>query len=151
MAGKAINVKIARVKVIKALEVKLEEMHNAKMNFDLAYSKYETDIKEWKEKCAQIAFANFDITSSNKKSVCVRNWSQDPNIRVEVEVEIDRTKLPEEPTSPKDPFSSTGYGRNYIGGYEDRVAEITNALRMLKMSDEEIVSTSTYQSVSRHL
>ena len=151
MAGKAINVKIARVKVIKALEIKLEEMHNAKMNYDLAYSKYETDNKEWKEKCAQIAFANFDITSSNKKSVLVRNWSQDPNIRVEVEVEIDRTKLPEEPTSPKDPFQNHGYGRNYIGGYEDRVAEIQNAIRMLSMSDEEVVSTSTYQSVSRYL
>jgi len=151
MAGIAINVKVARTKVIKALEIKLEEMHNAKMNYDLAFSKYETDMKEWKDKCAQIAYANFDISSSNKKSVCVRNWSQDPNVRVEVEVEIDRTKLPEEPKSPKDPFQQQGYGRNYIGGYEDRVADISNAIRILSMSDEEVVSTSTYQSVSRYL
>ncbi len=73
------------------------------------------------------------------------------NDNADIEVEVAKDKLPEEPTSPKDPFSSQGYGRTYIGGYEDRVAEIQNAIRMLSMSDEEIVSTSTYQSVSRYL
>jgi len=150
--AKAINIKIARTKVIKALEVKLEEMSNQKMNYELLQSKYETDHKEWKDKVVQIAYANFDITSANKKSVSVRNaWANDDNIRVDIEVEVAKDKLPEEPTSPKDPFSSQGYGRTYIGGYEDRVAEIQNAIRMLSMSDEEVVSTSTYQSVSRYL
>jgi hypothetical protein len=59
--------------------------------------------------------------------------------------------MPVEPEAPKPPFQSQGYGRNYIGGFEDRLAEIQNAIRVLSMSDEEVVSTSTYQSVSRYL
>jgi hypothetical protein len=56
-----------------------------------------------------------------------------------------------QPEAPKQPFQSNGYGRDYVGNYEQRIAEIQNAIRVLNMSDEEVVSTSTYQSVSRYL
>jgi hypothetical protein len=152
MAGKAINVKVARTKVIKALEVKVEEMKNQQMNFDLAYAKFESDYADWKSKVAQIAYSHLDSVSDKSKTISVRNaWHNDDKTRVDVEVEIDKTLLPAEPESPKQPFQSSGYGRNYIGGFEDRLAEITNAIRVLSMSDEEVVSTSTYQSVSRYL
>jgi hypothetical protein len=152
MAGKAINVKVARTKVIKALEVKVEEMKNQQMNFDLAYAKFESDYADWKSKVAQIAYSHLDSVSDKSKTISVRNaWHNDDKTRVDVEVEIDKTLLPAEPESPKNPFQTSGYGRNYIGGFEDRLAEITNAIRVLSMSDEEVVSTSTYQSVSRYL
>jgi len=152
MAGKAINVKVARTKVIKALEVKVQEMQNAQMNFDLAYAKFESDYADWKSKVAQIAYSHLDSVSDKSKTISVRNaWHNDDKTRVDVEVEIDKTLLPAEPESPKNPFQTSGYGRNYIGGFEDRLAEITNAIRVLSMSDEEVVSTSTYQSVSRYL
>ena len=152
MAGKAINVKVARTKVIKALEVKIEEMKNQKMNYDLAFSKYEDDHKTWKDEVARIAYANFDITSTSKKSVTTRNaWGNDDSIRVDVEVEIDKSKVPTEPKAPENHFGSSGYGRTYIGNFEERIDEMQNAIRILNMSDEEVVSTSTYQSVSRYL
>jgi len=152
MAGKAINVKVARVKVIKALEVKLEEMKNKKMNHDLLVSKHEEDYNEWKKEVAKIAYANLDLVKDKQKTISVRNaWHNDENIRVDVEVEIPKDKLPAEPEMPKNPFQSEGYGRNYIGNFEERLGEIENAIRLLGMSDEEVVSTSTYQSVSRYL
>jgi hypothetical protein len=152
MAGKSINVKVARVKVIKALEVKVEEMKNQQMNFDLAYAKFESDYADWKSKVAQIAYSHLDSVSDKSKTISVRNaWHNDDKTRVDVEVEIDKTLLPAEPEAPKNPFQTSGYGRNYIGGFEDRLAEIQNAIRVLSMSDEEVVSTSTYQSVSRYL
>jgi len=152
MAGKAINVKVARTKVIKALEVKVEEMKNQQMNFDLAYAKFESDYADWKSKVAQIAYSHLDSVSDKSKTISVRNaWHNDDKTRVDVEVEIDKTLLPAEPEAPKNPFQTSGYGRNYIGGFEDRLAEIQNAIRVLSMSDEEVVSTSTYQSVSRYL
>ena len=152
MAGKAINVKVARTKVIKALEVKIQEMQNQKMNYDLAYSKYESDFELWKQEVAKIAYANFDITSTSKKSVSTRNaWGNDDSIRVDVEVEIDKSKVPTEPKAPENHFGSSGYGRTYIGNFEERIDEMQNAIRILNMSDEEVVSTSTYQSVSRYL
>jgi len=152
MAGKSINVKVARTKVIKALEVKVEEMKNQQMNFDLAYAKFESDYAEWKNKVAQIAYAHLDSVKDKQKTISVRNaWHNDDNIRVDVEVEIPKDKLPAEPEAPKNPFQSQGYGRGYIGNFEERIGEIQNAIRVLSMSDEEVVSTSTYQSVSRYL
>ena len=152
MAGKAINVKVARTKVIKALEVKVEEMKNQQMNYELAYAKHESDHADWKSKVAHIAYDNLDSVKDKTKNISIRNsWHNDEKTRVDIEIEIDKTLLPTEPEAPKQPFQSSGYGRNYIGSFEDRVAEIQNAIRVLSMSDEEVVSTSTYQSVSRYL
>ena len=118
----------------------------------MAYSKYEDDHKAWNEEVAKIAYANFDITSTSKKSVTTRNaWGNDDSIRVDVEVEIDKSKVPTEPKAPENHFGSSGYGRTYIGNFEERISEMQNAIRILNMSDEEVVSTSTYQSVSRYL
>jgi hypothetical protein len=152
MAGKAINVKVARVKVIKALEVKVQEMQNQKMNYDLLVSKHESDYADWKNKVAQIAYAHLDSVTDKQKTISVRNaWHNDDKQRVDVEVEIDKTLLPAEPEAPINHFGSSGYGRTYIGNFEERIGEMQNAIRILNMSDEELVSTSTYQSVSRYL
>jgi hypothetical protein len=35
--------------------------------------------------------------------------------------------------------------------YRDMKDEISNAIRILKMTDEETVSTSTYNSIARYL
>jgi hypothetical protein len=35
--------------------------------------------------------------------------------------------------------------------YRDDVEEIENAIRILKLTDEEVVSTSTYNSIARYL
>jgi hypothetical protein len=35
--------------------------------------------------------------------------------------------------------------------YKEQKEEIENAIRILKMTDEEVVSTSTYQAVARYL
>jgi hypothetical protein len=61
--------------------------------------------------------------------------------------------LPEEPTEPTPPYKGgRGYGRNYVSNdYDDIVADLTNAIRMLELSDEDVVSTATYASVSRFL
>ena len=135
-----------------SLEIKVEEMKNQQMNYDLLVSKYESDYADWKNKVAQIAYTHLDSVKDKQKTISVRNaWHSDDKIRVDVEVEIDKTLLPAEPEAPKNPFQTSGYGRNYIGNFEDRLAEITNAIRVLSMSDEEVVSTSTYQSVSRYL
>lgn len=149
--AKAISVKVSRLKVIEALQSKLEEMAKQKAIYEEQQKNYEMNHEMWKSQVAQIAYANFDITKASKRSVVVRNWHGDETTRVEVEVHMDNDKLPAEPQRPTDPFQNHGYGRNYIGGYDDRVADIINAINILKMSDEEIVSTSTYAHVARFL
>jgi hypothetical protein len=149
--AKAINVKVSRLKVIDKLRNKLVEMQKMKDIYEEAEKNWEMNHSVWKDQVAQIAYTNFDITKASKKSVVVRNWHGDKTTRVEVEVELDSDKLPNEPQRPKNPFESYGYGRQYVGGYDDRVADIINAINILEMSDEEVVSTSTYASVARFL
>jgi len=151
--ARAISVKVARTKVIDALTSKMQEMKLAKEAYEQADKQYEVDRKAWEAEVSRIAFQNFDVAKLEDKNVCVRNWgaNSDRQTRVDVEINLDKSLIPAEPERPKDPFSNHGYGRNYIGGYDDRVAEIINAVNILKMSDEEVVSTSTYQHVARYL
>ena len=149
--AKAISVKVSRLKVIDKLKAKLVEMQKMKEIYEEEQKNYELNHNFWKDQVAKIAYANFDITKANKKSVSIRNWHNDNTTRVEVEVELDSETLPSEPKRPTDPFGNCGYGRNFIGGYDDRVADIINAINILEMSDEELVNTSTYAHVARFL
>lgn len=151
--ARAISVKVARTKVIDALTNKLQEMKLAKEAYEQATEQWETDTKEWRNKVSQIALENVNKISADDKEICIRNWgyNSDKQTRVEVTLTLDNSVLPAEPQRPKDPFQSYGYGRQHVGNYDDRVAEILNAINILKMSDEEVVSTSTYQHVARYL
>jgi len=151
--AKAISVKVARTKVIDALTNKMQEMKLAKEAYEKADAQWEIDVKEYREKVSQIGLAHFDKVKGEDKDISIRNWGygSDKKTKVEITIELDNSLLPTEPERPTDPFQSRGYGRNYVGGYDDRVAEIINAINILKMSDEEVVSTSTYQHVARYL
>jgi uncharacterized Zn finger protein len=151
--ARAISVKVARAKVIDALTNKLQEMKLAKEAYDKADAQWEIDKKEYNATITQIALEHFDNVKADNKDVSIRNWgyNSDKETRVEVTITLDNSLLPAEPKRPTDPFQSYGYGRNHVGNYDDRVAEIINAINILKMSDEEVVSTSTYQHVARYL
>lgn len=149
--SKGISVKVSRVKVLEALMGKLDDMEFEQAKYKADTEQYEKDKDKWKDAVAQIAFANFDITSTNKKNVVVKNWYGDDITRVEVEIQMNNDKLPPEPQRPKNPFESRGHGRNYIGDYDDRKADILNAIRILQLSDEDTVNTATYASVSKYL
>jgi hypothetical protein len=154
MAGKAINVKVARTKVIKALEVKVQEMQNAQMNYELVRAKYETDLEQWRKEIAELALSHKDSILGENVTINEAGSWRVPNGFIGVELSfhlpLSVANAPQ-PKAPEQPFQSNGYGRDYVGNYEQRIAEIQNAIRVLSMSDEEVVSTSTYQSVSRYL
>jgi len=154
MAGKSINVKVARTKVIKALEIKVQEMQNAQMNYELAHAKYETDLAQWRKEVAELALSHKDSIMGENVTINEAGSWRVPNGFIGVELSfhlpLSVANAPQ-PEAPKQPFQSNGYGRDYVGNYEQRIAEIQNAIRVLNMSDEEVVSTSTYQSVSRYL
>jgi len=50
------------------------------------------------------------------------------------------------PTEPQKDFESF-----HDWQYKEMVEEIENAIRILKMTDEEVVSTSTYNSIAKYL
>ncbi len=136
--GKSINVKIATAKVIKALETKLAQLQKDKANQKTNEEKYQKACEKWKKEIAKIALAN--ISKAEDLSASTR---YNGNISVMFEVAKDSLKLPDEPEKDFETF--------HDWQYKEMVDEIENAIRILKMTDEETVNTSTYNAIARYL
>jgi hypothetical protein len=136
--GKSISVKIATTKVIKALENKLAQLKKDKANQKSNEEKFDKAQKAWNKEVAKLALAQIakatDLTASKR---------YDGRINVDFYLPANALELPDEPE--KD-FESL-----HDWQYKEMVEEIENAIRILKMTDEEVVSTSTYNAIARYL
>jgi hypothetical protein len=145
MASKGINVKIARNTLINELTSVLGQMSDAMYLYEIEHDQYQKDVEAWKKKLQNIAIKKGKVDSIDSRF----SWTGSP--KVDVTYVLEESDIPERPEEPTKPYRPSGYGRNYTGGYEDRVAEITNAIRILELSEDEYVSASTYGAVSKYL
>jgi hypothetical protein len=137
--SKAISVKIATPKVIKALEASLVKLESDYASQEANEAKYQKAYEKYKKELIDYAVAN--IKKAENFRTNYRNWNNTLNIDFDLTVaEKDM------PSEPKKDFESIGHHT-----YREQKAEIENAIRILKMTDEETVSTSTYQAVARYL
>jgi len=137
--GKAISVKIATAKVIKALEgalAKLELDYTSQADneakFQKANDNYKTEL---------IAYATKHIAKAENFRTSYRSWNNQLNIDFDLTV-----KESDLPIQPERDFEQMG-----AHSYKEQKEEIANAIRILKMTDEEVVNTSTYNAVARYL
>ena len=136
--GKAISVKIATTKVIKALENKLAQVKKDKANQKVNEEKYSKAMEKYNKEIAKIALAN--ITKATDLSAHTRYNGE---LNVSFCIPKGSLELPAEPEKDFETF--------HDWQYKEMVEEIENAIRILKMTDEETVSTSTYNSIARYL
>ena len=138
--GKAISVKIATPKVIKALEGRLAELETNYANQEASEAKFQKAQDKYNKDL--IAYATANIKKATNLRTSFRSWNGTLN------VDFDLTGLSESdlPKSPERDFEQL-----HQHNYREMKDEITNAIRILKMTDEETVSTSTYQAVARYL
>jgi predicted metalloendopeptidase len=136
--SKAINVKIATAKVIKALETKLAQLKKDKANYKDNEAKYKKAMEKYQKEVGKLALAQIgkakDITASTR-------YNND--VYLSVTLPAGTITLPDEPQRE--------YEVIHDHNYREMVEEIENAIRILKMTDEETVSTSTYNSIARYL
>jgi len=136
--GKAINVKVATTKIIKALETRLAEIKNNYANQEANEAKHDKAMEKWQKEVGKIALAQI-AKAENLQA----------NVRYNGDINID-FNLPkgvvELPAEPKKDFETIHQWQ-----YKEMVEEIENAIRILKMTDEEVVNTSTYNAVARYL
>ena len=137
--GKAISVKIATAKVIKALETKLEKVKSDYAKQDENEAKYKKAQEKWQKEVGKWAVAQ--ISKAENLRTNYRSWNKTLN------VDFDLTC--EENDFPKQPEQN--YEQIHRHTYNEMVEEIENAIRILKMTDEEVVSTSTYNAIARYL
>jgi hypothetical protein len=137
--GKAIQVKIATTKVIKALETRLAKLEADYTKQDENEAKFQKKLEAWKKEIGKWAIANF--TKSENLRTNYRNWNK--TLNVDFDIIVDEKEFPAEPV--KD------YEQIHQHSYREMKDEMENAIRILKMTDEETVSASTYNAIARYL
>jgi hypothetical protein len=150
MASKGINIKIYRTKLLTALQDKLDEVQSNQALYEAAVKTHKDIWEDYQNKVKKIALKSIDSVTNVNES----RWQSDDNFKVySFDVKIPVSQLPEQPEEPIPPYrGGRGHGRNYVSNdYEDIFADMSNAIRMLKLSDEEVISTATYASVAKYL
>jgi hypothetical protein len=152
MASKGINVKVKRIAIIKALHDRLTEMVHIQEEYEREVEAYEKAQSKWKEDVAKITLKLIDAkTIAENTNIRKGYYNSGNQTNVMIDVIIDDDKLPVEPEGVKNPFSNTWSGKTYLGNYEERIAEIKNALTILNMCEEDTINTSTYANVAKYL
>jgi hypothetical protein len=137
--GKAISVKIPTERVIKALEQSLNKLELDYTSQEANEAKYQELYNAWKKELFAFAIANIDKAENVRTNY--RNWNN--NLNVDFDLTVKESAFPAEPVKE--------YTTIHQHTYNEQKEEISNAIRILKMTDEEVVNTSTYNAVARYL
>jgi hypothetical protein len=137
--AKAINVKIPTVRVIAGLEQALATLEADYASQEANEAKYEIARKAWQKELIDYAVAN--ITKAENFRTNYRHWSN--NLNIDFDLTVTEKEMP---TEPEKDFETI-----HLHTYRESKKEITNAIRLLKMTDEEVVSTSTYNAIAQYL
>jgi len=137
--GKAINVKIATEKVIKALETRLAKLEKDYATQEENEAKFQKSIEKWKKELGKFAIAN--VSKADNFRTNYRSWNK--TLNVDFDLTCNENEFPAEPQRE--------FEQIYLHTYREMKEELENAIRILKMTDEEVVSTSTYNAIARYL
>ena len=129
-----ISVKVATAKVIKALEDKIASAQKAVVSNEKKRKDYEKVEKAWSKEVAELVFKNI----SKAEVSAHENYRNEVNVNISLPA--GSIKLPEKPQIELE---------QELARYE--VVEIENAIRILKMTDEEFVNASTFNKVAQYL
>jgi len=137
--GKAISVKIPTQRVIASLEQALNKLELDYTSQEANEAKYQKAYKAWQKELADFAIANFAKAENIRTNY--RSWNK--TLNVDFDIVGSETSFPAEPVKDFDTI--------HQHTYKEMKEEISNAIRILKMTDEEVVNTSTYNAVARYL
>jgi hypothetical protein len=137
--AKAINVKIPTVRVIAGLEQALATLEADYASQEAKETQYELARKAWQKAVSEFAVAN--ISKAENFRTNYRSWNNTLNI--DYDLTVSESEFPSEP--------QRDFETIHISTYRESKKEISNAIRLLNMTDEEVVNTSTYNAVAQYL
>ena len=137
--ARAITVKVATTKVINALEAKLAQIKIDYANQETNEAKHQEAYTAWQNSLKDFALAN--VAKATNVRTSHRSWSNTLNIDFDV-----NTAGVEFPAEPVRDFNQMA-----VYEYKNATDEITNALNILRMTDEEVVNASTMKSIAQYL
>ena len=136
--NQGINVKVPRAKVIKALEQALVKLDTNYKNQEANEAKHKAALDRWQKQVAKLAATKFGKAENVRVNV---RWNNVVNI--DFDLPAGAVKLPEEPKKDFEVMADWQY--------KDNKEEIENAIRVLKMCDDELISTATYGGITKYL
>ena len=137
--GRTINVKLPTAKVITALQQALAKLELDYKSQDEAEVKYQKATEKWRKDVIKFAIDN--ISKAENIRTTYRQWNG--NLNVDFDLAIKENALPKEPERE--------FEIMHASTYNEMKEEMSNAIRILQLTDEETVSTSTYNSIARYL
>jgi hypothetical protein len=137
--AKAITVKVATPKVIKALEARLEKIQNDYTSQEAREAEYQKALAKFQETVKKWALSN--ISKGENIRTNYRSWNNTINVDFDL-----NTKGVDFPKEPERDFTTIGKH-----SFDEMVEDIRNALSILKMTDEETVNASTMKTIARYL
>jgi hypothetical protein len=135
MTTKSMNVKVSTAKLIKALEGALAKRQKEVADYKKAKEAYDKEYADFEKSLIKLVGTN---KLTLKSSRIQNGWRDEPK---ELIVSFTISPSLKEPQEPE----SIGYYHN------SQIEEISNAISILKMTDDEFVGTSTYKGVAQYL
>ena len=137
--SRAITVKVATPKVIKALETRLAQLEKDYASQEANEAKYQKEYEKFKKALTDYAITNI------KKATNIRTNHRSWNNSLNIDFDVD-TKGADFPAEPQKDFEVI-----HSHTYKEMREDISNALTILKMTDEETVNASTMKQIARYL
>jgi hypothetical protein len=137
--SRQITVKVATAKVIKALEGTLAKLEKDYTSQEANEAKYQKANEAWKKEIGKWAIANFSKSQNLRTSY--RSYNNCLNVDFDIIVK--------ENDFPKEPEKDFEVIHQHT--YREMKEDITNALTILKMTDEETVNASTMKQIAKYL
>ena len=136
--NQGINVKVPRAKVIKALEKALVKLETNYKNQEANEAKYKAAQERWLKQVSKLAISKIAKAENLRPTVRYNG-----TVNIDFDLPAGTVKLPEE---PKRKFETM-----HDWQYKDNKEEIENAIRLLKMCEDELISTATYGGITKYL
>jgi hypothetical protein len=137
--SRQITVKVATTKVIKALEARLATLENDYSTQTAKEAKFGKAQEAWRKEIGKWAIANFSKAENLRTNY--RSWNNTLNVDFDI-----ITKEGNFPAEPEKDFEVIHQHQ-----YREMKEDITNALTILKMTDEETVNASTMKQIAKYL
>ena len=137
---RAITVKVATPKVIKALEATLAKLEKDYTSQEANEAKFEKAKEKWRKEVQEFAIANI------KKATNFRSSYRHYNNTLNIDYDIIIANEKEMPVEPERDFEII-----HRHTYTEMKEDIENALTILKMTDEETVNASTMKQIAKYL
>lgn len=137
--SRGITVKLPTHKVVTALEAKLTAIKKDYANQETYEAKYQKAYAAWQKELTDFAIANVKKAFNFRTNY--RAWNSTLNI--DYDVIVDEKDLPVCPERAWENMSSHTY--------KETVEEISNALSILRMTDELTVNASTMKQIAKYL